>query len=107
MGNQDALGATIPQGAAYDIGAFEYRVLFPDPAAARIVRASRQSNRSWRVELSGATGRSYVMESSTSLQTWTTAGRSFETSPGRYEFIDPTAGPARFYRAVAAGLRGP
>jgi hypothetical protein len=106
MGNQDAFGAATPQGAAYDLGAFEYRVTFPDPAAPRILQTARQLDGSWRFELSGLPARSYLLESSVNLQTWTTAGRATESLPGGYEFIDRTAGSARYHRAVARGLRG-
>ena len=105
MGNQDAFGLTIPQGTAYDIGAFEYQVTFPDPAAAVLRGVSRLANGTWRVNFNGQTGRSYFMESSANLQTWTTAGRASESTAGQYQFVDQTASTARYYRAVARGLR--
>lgn len=104
MGTQDAFGAAIPQGTGYDIGAFEYRLLIPDPAAARIFRASRQVDGSWRVEFAGLSGRSYLVEASADLRSWATAGRATEKSPGTYEFIDRSADQQRYYRAVTRGL---
>jgi hypothetical protein len=106
MGTQDAFGAATPQGAGYEIGAVEYRVLDPDPAAARILRALQQVDGSWRVEFAGLIGRRYLMEFSPDLRAWATAGRAMEKTPGLYEFIGRSDGTQRYYRAVAGGLRG-
>jgi len=105
MGTQDAFGAATPQGARYDIGAFEYRVIIPDPAAPRILRASRQMDGGWHVAFAGLSGRSYLMESSADLRSWATAGQAIELSPAAYEFIDRNGGALRYYRGVARGLR--
>jgi hypothetical protein len=107
MGNQDAFGAATPQGAAYDIGAFEYRVIFPDPAAARVLRPARQPNGDWRVEFSGMSERSYFIEFSTDLRIWSTAGRATEGTAGLYEYIDRSTASARYYRVATRGLPHP
>ena len=98
--------AATPQGRTYDIGAFEHRVTYPDPAAARILRASRQMDGSWLVAFAGLSGRSYLVEFSADLQSWATAGLATEKSPGLYEFIDLSGDSPRYYRVVARGLRG-
>jgi len=106
MGTQDAFGASTPQGAAYDIGAQEYRVTVPDPAAGRLIRVLRQADGSWRLEFAGSAGRSYRVESSANLQTWSRAGTATEISPRLFQFIDRSDGAVRFYRAVARGVPG-
>jgi hypothetical protein len=105
MGTQDAFGAATPHGARYDIGAFEFRVTFPDPAAARLLKVCPQDG-SWRVELAGLAGRRYLMQSSTDLQSWIIAGQATERSPGTYEFNHRSSSPLRYYRAVARGVPG-
>jgi len=106
MGNQDASGAFTPQGAAYDIGAYEFRTMFPDPAAARLTRVSRQGNGSWRIEFSGLPTRSYRLESSADLRAWSAAGFATEYAPGLFQSSDAAGGSGRFYRAVARGVPG-
>ena len=105
MGNQDGFGLTIPQGASHDIGAFESQVMFPDPAAALLRGASRLADGSWRVDFSGAAGRRYLVEASSQLPNWAAAGRADEIAPGQYRFNDRTASAARYFRAVARGIR--
>lgn len=106
MGTQDAAGAAIPQGAGYDMGAFEYRVVAPDPAAAHFVRLTRQGGGGWRIEFVGSAGRSYTLEISPDLRTWSAAGTATEKTPGLFEFIDSNGARSRFYRAVTRGLPG-
>ncbi len=105
MGFQDALGTSIPQGLAYDIGAFEHGILPADPAAARFLKASQLVEGTWRVEFLGAQGRSYIMESSGDLRVWPRIGPARELSPGRYEFLDHAGGGQRYYRAAVRGLQ--
>lgn len=52
------------------------------------------------VRFEGAAGQSYVVETSMSLDSWTTLGPGVEVSPGQYQFEDTQAGGAdvRFYR---------
>ena len=107
MGPQDALGASTPQGAAYDIGAEEYRVAAVDPAAGRLTRISRQTDGSWRLEFAGSAGRGYHVETSANLLTWSRVGIATEIAPRLFQFIDRSGGGAvRFYRAVVRGVPG-
>ena len=103
MGTQDAFGATTPQGAGYDIGAAEYRLIFPDPAAAQIAGLLQQAG-GWQLQINGMAGRSYRIESSTDLKFWNKSGTAIEQSAGSFEFTDRSTGPLRFYRAVARGV---
>jgi hypothetical protein len=105
-GVQDAFGAGTPQGAAFDIGAFEYRVTIPDPASARLTKVLREPQDRWHVHFGGATGGNYRIESSSDLWSWIKLGAATEVSPGRFDFIDPAGPPARFYRAVARAVPG-
>jgi hypothetical protein len=105
MGTQDAFGAWIPQGAAYDIGAAEFPLIFPDPGAARVTGLSRQTG-GWRLQLSGPTGRSYRLESSSDLKVWNPSGSAAENASGVVEFFDPGGSARRFYRAVTIGVPG-
>lgn len=105
MGLQDAFGASLPQGAAYDIGATEYRQLFPDPAAALLTGVSRQTG-SWRLQFDGLAGRSYRVESSADLKSWSRAGNATEKTPGRFEWTDRRDTVLRVYRAVARSVPG-
>jgi len=107
MGNQDASGAAIPQGAAYDIGAFEHRAIIPDPSAPQMSQVFRGSDGSWRVRFAGLNGRSYFLEKSADLKLWNPAGVANEVSPGLYEFIDAAGAGARFYRSRARGTPEP
>ncbi len=106
MGNQDAFGAFTPQGGGFDIGAFEYRVLFPDAASARLTGSTRLVDGSHRVNFSGLTGRSYRVESSVDLQTWSGAGVAVEMVPGSFQFVDGSSAAKRFYRAAARAVPG-
>jgi hypothetical protein len=105
MGTQDAFGAWTPQGAAYDIGAAEYRLVFPDPGAAVLTGLSRQ-NEGWRLQFSGLTGRSYRVESSTDFVSWSRIGTAKEKAPGRFELTDRGNTALRVYRAVTRGVPG-
>jgi hypothetical protein len=105
MGAQDAFGAWTPQGATYDIGTAEYRLVFPDPAAARLTGLYRQAG-GWQLQFSGLTGRSYRVETSTDFRAWNRSGTATENIPGLFEFADRTAAALRFYRAVARGVPG-
>jgi len=106
MGPQDALGATTPQGAAYDIGAFEFRRVLPDPASALLRRPIRQTDGSWRIEFAGASGRGYRVEGSADLRAWGRLGTAAETLPGQFVFSCGTTNTARFYRAAIRSLPG-
>ncbi len=103
MGTQDAFGAWTPQGAAYDIGAAEYRLVLPDPGAP-LLTGPRGQTGDWRLQLQGVAGRSYQIESSTDLKSWTKSGTTTELLPGWFEFADRSDAAQRFYRAVARGL---
>ena len=105
MGTQDASGAWTPQGAAYDIGAAEYRLVFPDPAAARFTGLAGQGA-VWRLQFNGSTGRTYRVETSADFQSWSRAGMAAEGVPGLFEFADRSGGALRFYRAAARGVPG-
>jgi hypothetical protein len=105
MGTQDALGAWIPQGDAYDIGAVEFRLVFPDPAAALLTGLHRQPG-GWQLQFSGQTGRGYRVETSTDLKFWNTFGTATETLPGLFEFTDQNDTALRVYRAVARSVPG-
>ncbi len=105
MGTQDAFGAWIPQGSGFDIGANEYRLLFPDPAAPRLAGPCRVAE-GWRLELTGSPGRSYRVETSTDFRSWGESGTATEYSPGRFDFIESGVDGVRFYRAVARGIPG-
>jgi hypothetical protein len=105
MGTQDAFGASTPQGAAYDIGAAEYRLVVPDPASALITGLSRW-NGGWRLQFSGLTGRSYLLETAPELNVWKKSGRASEKTPGLFESEDRTEAAAHFYRVVARGVPG-
>ena len=106
MGLQDAFAATTPQGVAYDIGAAEYRLLFPDPAMALLTGLQHQADESWRLDFSGVSGRSYRVDTSPDLRTWAGAGTATETSAGAFTFLDQAGGSPRFYRAVARAVPG-
>ena len=105
MGTQDAFGAWIPQGAAYDIGAGEYRLIFPDPAAARLTGVYRQAG-GWQLRFNGLTGGSYREKTSSDLNSWHRAGTAVENLPGSFEFIDRGKTALRVYRAVARAVPG-
>jgi hypothetical protein len=105
MGTQDAYGTWLPQGTAYDIGAAEYRLVSPDPAAPQLTGLCRQTE-GWRLQFAGLAGRSYRVESSADFRTWNKSGVATENSPGWFEFADQSAGALRFYRAVARGVPG-
>ena len=105
MGTQDAFGAWTPQGAAYDIGAAEYRLLFPDPAAPRLIALDRQPA-GWRLQFNGLAGRSYRVESSGDLMFWNRSGTATEDVPGLFAYTDRSDAPLRFYRAAARGVPG-
>lgn len=103
MGTQDAWGAFIPHGPGYDIGAMEYRVTFPDPAAALLSPLSSRPE-GWQLRFSGLAGRTYRVETTSDFKAWTPAGAAIETSPGAFEFNDRDHEPARDYRVVARGV---
>ncbi len=105
MGSQDAFGATIPQGTAYDMGAGEYRLLVPDPAAARLTGLYLETG-GWRLQFSGMAARSYRVETSFDFQSWNRAGTAAERLPGWFEYADQDARALRLYRAVARGVPG-
>ena len=105
MGMQDAFGASTLQGAAYDIGAAEYRLTFPDPAAALLTGLRRQAE-GWQMQFSGLTGRSYLVETSTDSRSWRQAGRATERTPGFFEFTDRSNAALRVYRVVARAVPG-
>lgn len=105
MGTQDAFGAWIPQGGGYDIGAVEFRLTFPDPAAALLTRLYRQAG-GWQLQFSGQTGHGYRVETSTDLKAWSKYGTATETLPGVFEFTDHSNTALRVYRAVARGVPG-
>jgi hypothetical protein len=97
MGSRDYLGVPTAQGAAYDIGAFEYKVV-PEPA--RFLQMVRQLDGGWRLELTGTAGRNYAIERSSNLFSWTRLGQARENSPGAYDYMDRNAESAAFYRAL-------
>jgi len=103
MGTQDAFGAWTAQGTAYDIGAAEYRLVFPDPGAARF-SGFANLNGGHRMRLTGAVGRSYRIDKSSDFQSWVSAGNATEISPGLFEFLARSEAPQHFYRAVARGV---
>jgi hypothetical protein len=105
MGTQDAFGAWIPQGGAYDIGAAEYRLVVPDPAAALLAGPSRQAG-GWQLQFRGVTGRSYQIETSADFNSWNNSGTATEKIPGLFEFADRSGDPLRVYRVVARGVPG-
>jgi hypothetical protein len=105
MGTQDAFGAWIPQGAAYDIGAAEYRLISPDPAAARLTAFYRLGG-GWQLQFSGLSGRSYRVETSSDLKSWRPAGTAEEGLPGSFEFTDRSDTALRVYRVIARGVPG-
>jgi hypothetical protein len=105
MGTQDAFGAGTPQGTTYDIGVAEYRVVAPDPAAARFTGLHRQAG-TWQLQFSGLPGQSYRVETSTDLKTWDKVGIAAESSPGAFEFAAPSEAALRVYRVAARGVPG-
>jgi hypothetical protein len=105
MGSQDAFGAWIPQGAGYDIGAAEYRLLFPDPGAARMTPPSRV-NGAWQLQFAGLVGRPYRVESSADFISWSDSGRATEVSPGTYTSTDWGSTAQRVYRAIVRRVPG-
>ncbi len=106
MGLQDATGASIPQGLAFDTGAFEYRYLVPDPASPRLEGLWQQADGSWRLEFSAQSGRSYGAQISPDFRNWQRLGTAVEVSSGKYVIVDPAVNPVRFYRALARGIPG-
>ena len=58
----------------------------------------------WQLQIKGMAGRSYRIESSTDLKFWNKSGTAIEQAAGSFEFADGSAGPLRFYRAVARGV---
>ena len=98
MGLRDYLGVPTAQSPAYDIGAFEYK-LVPDPA--RLLQIVRQLGGASRLALNGTAGRNYTIERSMNLQSWTGIGTATENSPGSYEYMDRSAASPAFYRALA------
>lgn len=105
MGTQDGFGAWTPQGAAYDIGAAEFRMVFPDPAAALLTGLQWQAG-GWQLQFSGLTGRSYRIETSADLRSWNPSGTATENNPGLFKFVDRSDAALRFYRVVARGVPG-
>jgi hypothetical protein len=105
MGAQDAFGTSTPQGAAYDIGAGEYRTVLSDPAAALLTGLARQ-NGAWRIQFNGLAGRSYRVETSADFKSWNKSGTATEKSPGRFELTDRSDTALRVYRAVVRGVPG-
>ena len=105
MGAQDAFGAAVPQGAGYDIGAVEYRLVVPDSAAA-LLTSLRQEAGGWRLQFNGLAGGNYRVESSSGLTSWITAGIASENGAGMFEFLDQTGNPSRFYRVAARHVPG-
>jgi hypothetical protein len=103
MGTQDTFGAWIPQGSSYDIGAAEYRLTLPDPAAARLTSLEGQ-NGDWRLQFNGPVGRSHRVEASADFKFWKTLATAIEKAPGLFELTDRSGPAPRFYRAVARGV---
>jgi len=101
MGPQDGMGATIPQGSGYDMGAFERRLLIPDPAAPRLRAPIALSNGGWRIQAIGQAGRSYRIEASEETVDWRRLGTAWEISPGTSAYNDWSPSRERFYRALA------
>jgi hypothetical protein len=106
MGLQDGTGASIPQGAAFDTGAYEYRYVVPDPASPRISGLMQQPDGSWRLEVAGAAGRNYSAQTSPDFRTWQPLGTAAEVASGKYVVSDPTENSHRFYRALSRGIPG-
>jgi hypothetical protein len=105
MGVQDGFGASTPQ-SSYDIGASEYRRIFPDPASPRLDRLNRLPDENWQLDFAGAAGRSYRVDTSSDLMRWTRGGTATEISPGAFQFVDNGKAPNRFYRAAARAMPG-
>lgn len=105
MGTQDAFGAWTPQGAAYDIGAAEYRLMFPDPGAALLTGLFRQPG-GWQLQFSGRTGGSYRVETSTDLESWNKSRTAVEYAPGRFQLADRGETARRVYRALTRAVPG-
>ena len=103
MGTQDAFGASTPQGAGFDIGVTEYRLSFPDPAAALVTGLLRRGD-GWQLQFLGLPGRSYRIETSTDLTFWKNSGTATESTAGLFEFVDGTSHPLRVYRVVARAV---
>jgi hypothetical protein len=99
MGTQDAFGASTPQGVSHDIGAAEYPLMFPDPAAALLTGIAAQ-NGGWELQFSGLSSRRYRVESSTDLRSWIHSGTATEGTPGRFTFVDRGSTAQRVYRVV-------
>lgn len=105
MGVQDAFGATIPQGTAYDIGATEYRLLASDPGAPLLTGVLPYGgNGDWQLQFDGIPGRSYRVESSSDLKTWNEVARPAESSPGKFTVVDRGSTAQRVYRALTRGI---
>jgi len=105
MGLQDCSGASIPQRAGFDIGAYEYRFATPDPAATRFIGLTRRED-AWQVQFLGTSGRSYAVQASRDLSAWEPVATAAEFGAGVFTCVDQHQDMVRFYRAVARGLPG-
>jgi hypothetical protein len=106
MGVQDGWGASIPQGSTWDIGAYEYRVVYPDPASPTLFAPLRQPEGSWIVQLAGQPGHAYALLSSTDMRSWTASGVATEYAPGMFRLSQPQSSGPRFFRAAARAIPG-
>jgi hypothetical protein len=106
MGVQDAFGASVPQGSAWDIGANEYRMVHPDPASPWLSPPVRQPDGSWVVLFTGQPARAYAVQTSGDAKGWTHAGLPGEYAAGCFLLRQPPAPGARFFRATGRGIPG-
>jgi hypothetical protein len=92
----DQRGTARPQGAAVDIGAFEFVSILPQLIGTTL------NNDGFQYVLNGVAGNSFVLQVSSNLVNWSAISTNTIPSNGATNLIDPIALNAsrRFYRAV-------
>lgn len=91
----DQRGIARPQGLGLDIGAFEFQCVIPRITAARFQSASSFWLQSW-----GKPGKTYRLQTSTNLLSWSDVATLCGDLNGMCEFLDSNLGTSslRFYR---------
>ncbi len=104
VSGENLLAVEVHQSSAYseDVAfGLEAEALIPAPQPARFWYAKFLATRRLQLVLSGETGRSYALESSTNLVHWQPLlVRTNIPNPTMSLLLDPPPGPQRFYRAV-------